>query len=121
MINTKGYLFTLALGLAMAAFSNGRLQAQVPLDPNWRVEGVDTNKPGFIWNYFSSPPNRGNTIDRTESDLAGQSRDADGALLPNVGDPTVVGAAIGPAAPASPANGLLHFEIAGVINLSKVE
>ena len=34
-----------------------------------------------------------------------------------MGDPTVVGAAIGPAAPASPANGLLHFEIAGVINL----
>src|SRR6266851_4089273 len=120
MITTKAYLRSLALGLAIARFSPGMLQAQTVLDPAWRVT-PDTNKLGFLWNYFSSPPNRGNSTDRAESDLAGLSTDATGALLPNVGDPTVVGAAIAAAAPANPANGLLYFEIAGVINLSKVD
>src|SRR5439155_10568231 len=41
--------------------------------------------------------------------------------LENLGDPTVVGAAIGPAAPANPTNGLLYFEISNVINLSKAD
>lgn len=117
----KIHLNGLAMAMVLAALSHGTMQAQVPLNEDWRVQGVDTTKPGFIWNYFSSPPNRGNSTDRTESDLAGQSRDATGALLPNLGDPNTVGAAIAAAAPANPANGLLRFEIAGVINLNKTE
>lgn len=107
--------------LAAAAIWEGPLQAQTVLDPAWRVGAVDTTKPGFIWNYFQAPPNRGNTTERTESDLSGQSKDASGALLANIGDPNMVGAALAPAAAADPANGLLRFEIEGVINLSKTE
>jgi hypothetical protein len=120
MINAKTFLRTLAPGLAMAAFSLGMSQAQTTLDPAWRVP-PDTSKPGFQWNYFQHPPNRGNSTARTESDLAGLSTDATGAPLENQGDPTVVGAAIGPAAPANPTNALLYFEITNVINLSKVD
>jgi hypothetical protein len=120
MITTKTYLRSLALGLAIASFSPGMLQAQTVLDPAWRVT-PDTTKPGFLWNYFQAGVNTGDSNARAESDLAGLSTDATGALRPNVGDPTVVGAAITNAAPANPANGLLFFEIAGVINLSKTE
>jgi len=109
----------LVAGLALALWS-GNLQAQVTLDPAWRVT-PDTTKPGFKWNYFQHPPNRGNNTARTESDLAGLSTDSTGAPLENQGDPTVVGAAIGPAAPANPTNGLLYLEITTVINLSKVD
>src|SRR5437667_12463470 len=118
--NGLSYSYTLALSLALAALWSGNLQAQVTLDPAWRVT-PDTTKPGFKWNYFQHPPNRGNNTARTESDLAGLSTDSTGAPLENQGDPTVVGAAIGPAAPANPTNGLLYFEITNVINLSKVD
>src|SRR6266576_4468706 len=104
----------LAVGLAVAALSSGTLQAQVTLDPAWRVT-PDTSKPGFKWSYFQAGANAGNSNERTESDLAGLSP------FPNLGDPTVVGAAITEAAPADPANGLLYFEITNVINLSKTE
>src|SRR5437773_12079414 len=120
MISTKANLRPLGLGLVTAALWAGTLQAQTTLDKAWRVT-PDTNKPGFLWNYFSSPPNRGNSTARAESDLAGLPTDATGALLPNVGDPNEVGAAIAAAAPANPTNGLLYFEIAGVINLSKID
>ena len=120
MKKLKRNLNSLALGLAVAAFQSGTLQAQTTLDPAWRVT-ADTSKTGFLWNYFSAPPNRGNSIARAESDLGGQSRDAAGDLLVNVGDPNAVGAAIAAAAPASPASGVLHFEIPGVINLSKTD
>src|SRR5882724_3710841 len=112
----------LILALAFAAMCSSNLQAQVTLDPAWRVT-PDTTKPGFKWNYFQNndDANTGNSTSRTEADLAGQVTDATGALLENLGDPTVVGAAIGPAAPANPTNGLLYFEITNVINLSKVD
>lgn len=124
MKNRKHNLAYLASGLTVAILWHRPLQAQgmtVTLDPAWRVGAVDTTKPGFLWNYFQSPPGRGNTTERTESDLAGQSRDSTGALLPNIGDPTIVGAAIAAAAPADSVNGLLHFEIESVINLSRTE
>jgi hypothetical protein len=114
------YVYAWALSLALVGLWSGNLQGQVTLDPAWRVT-PDTNKPGFKWNYFQAPPNRGNNTARTESDLAGLSTDSTGALLENQGDPTVVGPAIGPAAAADPTNGLLYFEISNVINLSKVE
>src|SRR6266852_1063196 len=119
---TNGNCYKFSLALFMAALWSGNLQAQVTLDPAWRVT-PDTNKPGFKWNYFQNNDgaNTGNSNARTETDLAGQAVDATGAPLENLGDPTVVGAAIGPAAPANPANGLLYFEISNVINLSKVD
>src|SRR5205823_9391152 len=54
-------------------------------------------------------------IARAESDLALQS------IYTNIGDPTVVGAAIAPAKAATTFNGLLFFEITNVINLNKVD
>ncbi|MEO8425903.1 MAG: hypothetical protein ABI651_02205 [Verrucomicrobiota bacterium] len=122
MCNIKRYLRNLAVVLALAAFQSGTLQAQITLDPAWRVS-PDTSKPGFIWNYFSNGDgaNTGNSIDRAERDLAGQATDATGALLPNLGDPNAFGTAIAASAPANPTNGLLHFEIPGVINLSKAD
>src|SRR5437899_7168248 len=116
------YRHPIALGLAVAVLGSGNLRAQVTLDPAWRVT-PDTTKPGFKWNYFQNNDsnNKANNNARTEADLAGQVTDSTGALLENLGDPTVVGAAIGPAAPANPTNGLLYFEISNVINLSKVD
>jgi hypothetical protein len=122
MSHFKGILNCAPLCVAAATLWQGSLCAQTVLDPAWRVTAVDTAKPGFIWNYFSHTPGRGNTSTRAENDLAGLSvDDTTGELLPNQGDPTTVGAAIGEATPANPANATLRFEIAGVINLSKVE
>jgi hypothetical protein len=105
-------LFGLALFLA------GTLQAQIVLNPAWRVT-PDTNSPGFKWAYFQAGVNTGNSIARAESDIAVQS------TYTNLGDATVVGGAtqvaIGPSAPAATFNGLLHFDITNVINLSKAE
>ncbi len=106
----KSVLLALGLGLNLASV----LQAQVVLNPAWRVT-PDTNKPGFKWNYFQAGSNTGNNNERTESDLAGLSTFA------NVGDPDSIGAAITNAAPANPTNGLLYFEIATTINLSKTD
>ena len=125
-VASKGsfYKSALALGLAAAALWTGPLQAQVTnsivvtLDPAWRVT-PDTSKPGFQWRYFQNNVTRPNTDSRTETALAGQLRDGAGALLPNLGDPTAVGAASAEAVPADPANGSLYFEITNVINLDK--
>jgi len=113
----------LAAVLTTTALCHSTLQAQTVLDPAWRVGAVDTNKPGFLYSYFSNNNgnNTGNTIERAENDLAGLATDSAGNLLPNLGDPTVVGPAIGEAAPANPTNGVLFFEITNVINLSKVD
>jgi len=121
MIRSRHPQKHLTLALALSLGLPAALQAQTVLDPAWRVGAVNTAKPGFLWNYFQAPPNRGNTTERTESDLAGQSTDSSGALLANIGDPNQVGAAIGPAADANPTNALLRFEIDGVINLSKTD
>src|SRR5438132_11176129 len=108
MKKLKRNLNYLALGLVVAAFQSGTLQAQLILDPAWRVN-ADTNKPGFIWNYFSNNDgaNTGNTIARAENDVAGQARDAAGDLLPNLGDPNATGAALAPATPANPLHAVL--------------
>ena len=79
----------LVAGLALAALCSGNLQAQVTLDPAWRVT-PDTTKPGFKWNYFQNNDsnNKANNNARTEADLAGQVTDSTGALLENLGDPS---------------------------------
>lgn len=123
MSNHPKFLRCAPLGLAAAClFWPAALEAQTVLDPAWRVGAVDTAKPGFIWNYFSHSPARGNTSTRAENDLAGLSvDDATGELLPNLGDPTAVGAALGEAKPAGQTNATLRFEIPRVINLSKTD
>jgi hypothetical protein len=125
MKTLKANVTYLAAVLTITTLCHSTLQAQTltVLDPAWRVGSVDTNKPGFLYSYFSNNNgnNTGNTIERAENDLAGLARDSTGNLLPNLGDPTVVGPAIGEAAAANPTNGVLFFEITNVINLSKVD
>ena len=89
MSNIKRNLRKLALGLAVAAFQSGTLQAQITLDPAWRVSGVDTNKPGFIWNYFSNTDgaNTGNTIDEDRKRSGWTGHGCDGSLAPESGRP----------------------------------
>ena len=120
MIKTRTHLGTLALGLGVVALWTATLQAQVTLNPAWRVT-PDTTKPGFKWNYFQNTAVEENSTARTELALSGLLTDSTGAPLPNLGDPNVIGAAIAAAAPANPANGLLYFEITNVINLSRVD
>src|SRR5437899_2396193 len=76
---------SLALGLAAAALFSGASQAQVTLDPAWRVT-PDTAKPGFQWRYYQNDVNRPNTDTRTETALGGALTDSAGGLLPNNGD-----------------------------------
>jgi hypothetical protein len=109
---------SVALIPTVAILLTGTLQAQIVLDPAWRVT-ADTNSPGFKWAYFQAGVNTGDTLARAERDLAMQS------IYTNIGDPTVVGgtiqAAIAPSPPANPFNGLLYFDITNVINLSKAD
>jgi hypothetical protein len=109
---------SVAVVFAMAAFLTGTLQAQITLDPAWRVT-PDTNSTGFKWAYFQAGVSTPNSVARAESDLALQS------IYTNLGDPTVVGGtvqvAIAPSSPATPFNGLLYFDITNVINLSKAD
>jgi hypothetical protein len=99
------------------------VQYYVALDPNWRVTGVDTNKPGFNWNIFANSdagrlnPNNGNSNERAERDLTLQAVDANGAVLPNLASPSVVGAAIGAAVAPTAPNAPIHFEIATTLIL----
>src|SRR5690348_6154428 len=109
---------SVAFVFAVAAVMSGTLQAQIVLDPAWRVT-PDTNSPGFKWAYFQAGVNTGDSIARAESDLAMQS------IYTNLGDPNVVGGgtqiAIAPSPPAATFNGLLYFDITNVINLSKAD
>src|SRR5207248_8551439 len=106
-------------GTAASATRTFTIAVYKLLQAAWKVP-PDTTKPGFVWNYFanSDSANTGNSNARTETDLGLQAVDATGVLLPNLADPSAVGVAVGPAAAPNPANAPLHFEIAGVINLS---
>src|SRR5260370_6441654 len=118
--NTLARNSMFCLALAIGVLGRCTSLAQVVLDPVWRVT-PDTTKPGFKWNYFQNFTNTADNTSRTEAALAGQLTDSTGAPLGNLGDPTVIGAAIAAAAPANPTDGLLYFEISNVINLSKVD
>ncbi|MEO6034990.1 MAG: hypothetical protein ABIQ35_07035, partial [Verrucomicrobiota bacterium] len=117
-MNRTSVQCSLGLVLAAVALCSGTSQAQVTLDPAWRVT-PDTTKPGFQWRYFQNNVTRPNTDSRTETALAGLLTDGTGALLDNLGDPNAIGAASAAAVPANPANGSLYFEITNVINLDK--
>ena len=123
MSNTRTHLRSLALGLVVAALSGqiGHAQTRPVLDPAWRATGVDTTKPGFIFNLFanSDRSTRPNTNFRTESDLAFGAVSATGVPLENLAAVNAVGAAIGPAAPANPSNAPVQFVITNVINMAK--
>jgi len=79
----------------------------------------DTTKRGFNWNLFANTANQVNSNDRTEAALSGELVGDDGTALANNADPKVKGAAIAAAVPASPANGVLHFDVESVINFSQ--
>ena len=96
------------------------VQNYITLDATWRLTKVDTNKPGFNWNIFAnSDPtaNTKNSNERAEADLTLQAVDANGVSLPNLADPSAVGAAIGPGVAPTTPSGVVHFEIATTINL----
>src|SRR5262249_43934237 len=81
------YRVVFVLGVAALTTT---LQAQIILDPAWRVT-PDTNSPGFKWAYFQAGVGTSmapNTIGRAESDLAGQS------IYTNLGDPNVIGGGV---------------------------
>jgi hypothetical protein len=80
---------------------------------------ADTSKPGFVWNVFANAANTTTSNQRAEDALAGLLKDTDGNPLPNTADPAAVGAAIAAAAAPTTPNAPLHFEIAGVINLTQ--
>ncbi len=96
------------------------VQNYISLDAGWRVTTVDTNKSGFNWNIYanSNGANTGNSNERAEADLSLQAVDVNGASLPNLADPTAVGAATGPGVvPNNSPNAPIHFEIATTLNL----
>ncbi|HEY6230312.1 MAG TPA: PA domain-containing protein [Pyrinomonadaceae bacterium] len=74
---------------------------------------IDTTKRGFIWRVHQSAQSLGNDNQRTEDQLNGLYGD-------NLADPTQVGAADGPAAPASPTTAPIQFVISSVINMSDI-
>lgn len=107
---------SLASIFAITALFAYSLQAQIILDPAWRVT-PDTNSVGFKWAYFQAGRDTGNSVARAESDLAL------GSTSTNIGDPNILGgtvsAAIAPSPAANPFNGLLYFDVTNVINFSK--
>ena len=102
------------------------VQYYTSLDASWRVNSVDTSKPGFNWNIFansdpannpsSSKGNAANNNQQAEVDLTLQAVDATGATLPNIADPSAVNGATGAATAPNPANAPIHFEVPGTIN-----
>jgi hypothetical protein len=78
---------------------------------------VDKTKPGFVWRVFQNEAFTHTSLELTEQALAGQLR-FEGQLLPNLADPSAIGAAIAPGTQDGP---LVKFEIATVINLSQSE
>lgn len=80
----------------------------------------DTSKPGFLWRVYQNTANQQNSITKAEKVVNGELRDIAGALLPNLADPNATGVAAAAASAPNPANGLIEFEIPGVLNLSQI-
>jgi hypothetical protein len=87
--------------------------------PSAKVTNADTSKPGFIWNIFANSANTTTSNQKGEDAVAGLLTDTDGNLLPNLADPTAVGAALAAASAPNPENAVISFEIPSVINLSQ--
>lgn len=86
----------------------------LPTDAKLAAGAIDTTKRGFIWRVHQSAQlNLSNDNQRTEDQLNGLYGD-------NIADPTQVGAADGPAAPASPTTAPIQFVISSVINMSDI-
>src|SRR5215472_6116776 len=83
-LKIKSCYHPLALAVATAALLNGIAQAQITLEPAWRVT-PDTNSPGFKWAYFQAGANTGDSVARAESDVALQS------TYTNLADPNILG------------------------------
>jgi hypothetical protein len=86
----------------------------LPDDAKLAAGAIDTTKRGFIWRvHQSAQTGLANSNQRTEDQLNGLYGD-------NIADPTQVGAADGPAAPASPSTAPIQFVISSVINMSDI-
>lgn len=93
------------------------VMSYVTLTPDLKVS-ADTSKPGFLWKVFANSAATASSNNRIEAALAGLLTDDSGNPLPNLADPNAQGAALATAAPASPANAPITFEIPGTLNLS---
>jgi len=89
------------------------------LNPDMKVT-PDTSKPGFLWRIFANAANAGPTVRHAENGLAGLLRDPERNVIPNLADPTAVGAALAAGTAPSAPNLPVTFEIPGVINLTAV-
>jgi hypothetical protein len=86
----------------------------LPSDALLAAGAIDTAKRGFIWRvHQSAQTGLSNDNQRTEDQLNGLFGD-------NIADPTQVGAADGPADPASPTTAPIQFVISSVINMSDI-
>jgi len=89
------------------------------LTPIYKVT-PDTSKRGFLWRVTQhNSVGTQNTNKRTEHQLAGLFRDADGNPLPNHADPSAVGGADGPAQAPNPEWAPITFEVSKVINFDQ--
>ncbi len=82
-----------------------------------QASGVNTSKPGFLWQVFQNESYQYNSLASTELLLAGQMTNSSGAYVTeNLADPNATGVAAG----AGVKSGVLYkFEIPTVINLSQ--
>jgi hypothetical protein len=80
----------------------------------------DTSKRGFLWRvHQNNAAGQANNNTRTERQLAGEIKDADGNPIANLADPSAVGGADGPAKAADPAWAPITFEVSKVINFDQ--
>ena len=110
--------FTDSAGAAQSvekAFTVGRYAV---LAPAHKVT-PDTSKRGFLWRVHQQAAELGNVNIRTEIQLAGLIKDADGNPVPNLADPSAVGGADGPAQAPNPPSAPIAFEVSKVINFDQ--
>lgn len=90
----------------------------VTLTAAHQAVSVDKTKSGFNWDVFENGSFTHTSLVQTEQALAGTlSATAGGDPLPNLADPAKPSIATGEGVVGK--NGLIHFEIAGVLNLSQ--
>lgn len=79
---------------------------------------VDKSQPGFSWNVWQNNGYTHTSLAQTEQVLAGiVPNDGNGVPWANLADPAHPTIALGEGTPGN--NGLIHFEIPGVINMSQ--
>ena len=106
-------------GTASSITRNFTVPYYLTLTPDMKVT-PDATKPGFLWNVTqNSAVGASHTLIRTEAQLSGAIKGADGNPLPNLADPSAVGGAAGAAQAPNPAWAPISFNVTGVINFDQ--